>query len=317
MSKVVRKIGKRLYSCTALIIVLVLWELLPRAGIVSKVYLPPLSSVLAELIWELKNGYLFLNVILSLYRVLAGLLLAVAVGILLGLILGYLLPGLADSLFPLLRIFGQINPYSMLPLFVVFLGIGEKSKIAMVAWTAIWPILFHTITGARAVDTELLKSARSMGATKAEILGKIILPASGPSIFDGLRVGVEMSFFMLIAVEMSGGTGGLGIVIHVAGMNFLITRLLGAGLCTVILGVCLNQFFYYMQKRIFFWKETVRFFNREQPSGHERSMGVVQIVIICLLCIMILVTGYFQSIRAYRLVNDPENSGEFGNIQSE
>lgn len=317
MRGIIRKAGRKIYNGSALMVLVALWEILPRADIVPDIYLPPLSAVLKELVYEWEQGYLFLNIFLSLFRVLAGLLLAAAFGIGFGLVLGYCLPGLSEKLFPLFRFFGQINPYSLFPLFLVFLGIGEKSKIAIVAWTSVWPILFHTITGAKSVKTELLKSAKSMGASNSEILCKVIVPACGPSIYDGLRIGVEMAFFILIAAEMSGGTGGLGAMIHLSGMNFLIPRLFAAGLCTVILGIGMNQFFYFIQKRTFFWKETTRFFNTQEPVGNGKALDLKQMVIVFLLCVAVLVTGFFQSRKAYRLMNDPDTTGEFGTFLSE
>lgn len=317
MVGVLRKAGKRLYSNTALIIILILWEALPRAGVIPENYLPPLTEVIKEVIRELRQGYLLLNISLSLFRVFAGLLLASGLGVGLGLLLGYFLPGLSRRLSPLLRFFGQINPYSLLPLFIVFLGIGERAKIGMVVWTAVWPILFHTITGVSNPEPELLKSAKSMGATRVEILCKIILPASGSSVFDGLRVGVEMAFFILIAAEMTGGTGGLGAAIHLSGMNFLIPQLFAAGLCIVILGVVINRFFYYIQKRVFFWKETTRFFHTEKAAGHDKSLGIKGTAVIVILCVLILAVGFFQSRKAYKLMNTPNASEGFGHFYTE
>lgn len=317
MEAMVSKAGRKLYGSIGLIGILASWEILPRAGIVPELYLPPLTKVLYETWKEWQQGYLFMNISLSMYRVLAGFLLAAFFGIGIGLILGYYLPGLAEPVFPLLRFFGQINPYSLLPLFVVFLGIGESSKIIMVAWTAVFPILFHTITGAQTVEPELLKAAKAMGAARREILIKVILPAAGPSVFDGLRIGIEMAFFILIAAEMAGGTGGLGAMIHLSGMNFLIPRLFAAGLCTVLLSVGMNQFVYYIRKRVFFWKESTRFFQKEERPGFSKPLRAKQLLIIIVFSVVILVSGFLESRHAYKLMNDPDTSGEFGNFISE
>ncbi len=310
-------LGRKIYKNTALIIFLILWEVLPRIGAVPANFLPPLSIVLKEILLEGKEGYLFLNLLLSLYCIMAGLLLATAAGVSAGLVLGYLLPGTAKMLYPLLRLFGQINPYSLLPLFIVFLGIGESAKIAIVAWTAVWPILFHTITGAGSADIEVLKSARAMGAGRFQILRSVILPSAGPAVFDGLRVGVEMAFFVLIAAEMTGGTGGLGAMVHLSGMNFLINKLFASGVCIVILGVMINYLLYDLQKRLFFWKETVRFFQTEKSSGQHKALGAKGIAFIAILCVVILIGGYYQSLRAFRLMNDPGAGEEFNHFFSE
>jgi NitT/TauT family transport system permease protein len=138
-----------------------------------------------------------------------------------------------------------------MPIFILFFGIGELVKISVVAWVCVWPILFNTIEGARNVDPVMIKTARAMASPPGEMFFKIILPGSSSSIFAGLKLGLEMSFFMLVVAEMVGATYGLGWLLHNSAMNFQLVRMYAAILASVILGFGMNAFLKTIQTRVF------------------------------------------------------------------
>ncbi|MEU5674914.1 ABC transporter permease subunit, partial [Micromonospora sp. NPDC047753] len=168
--------GKALHRSVAILALAAIWEGAPRLGLVDRVFLPPLSEVLVAW-WELlRSGQLAEHVGASLTRSLAGLGLAVLTAIPLGLLIGWYRP-LAELLSPLLEVFRNTAALALLPVFVLILGLGETSKIALVLYACSWPILLNTIAGVKGVDPLLIRSARSMGLNHLRLFQKVILPA--------------------------------------------------------------------------------------------------------------------------------------------
>jgi NitT/TauT family transport system permease protein len=305
-------IKEKLLRYTGVFMVVIIWEILPRTELINSKYLPPFSRVLYELISLSDNSYLYMNVMVSIWRVTIGLVISISISIILGLSLGFFCYRFSGRLIPLLRIFGQINPYSLFPLFVVFLGIGEQAKIGIVIWTSVWPIMFHTISTAKNVDPMLIKVANSMVASKLELFLKVIIPATIPSIFNGIRIGVQMAFFILTSAEMTGSTAGLGYIIHNSGMNFLVPRLYAAGLCIVVISVLLNLFLVSFQKRLLFWKEQVEVFDNIKTKK-VKKVSRLQVSCIIIVFLFILIEGGIQVEKAYNYQNDPKNG--FGYVE--
>jgi NitT/TauT family transport system permease protein len=285
---------------------LALWALSGRLGLIDETFVPSFFQTLGATkeLWD--RAYLFNHVMVSLSRVLIGLIIALVLAVPLGYLLGRILPKTAKVLEPLLRVFGLINPYCLFPLFVVFFGSGEAPKIAVLAWVSLWPIFFSTLTGVKNVDPAMIKIGRSMKAGKITIFWKIALPASAPQVFSGLRLGVEMSFFILIAAEMTGATAGLGWIIHSAGALYQVPRIYGAGLCVVILGVLINRFLVFIQNGLFFWKESVDpILGASRPLDSGQKISPLKIAMAMAVFVLILAMGIHQIILAERRLNDP------------
>src|SRR5690606_38227794 len=120
----------------------------------------------------------------------------------------------SDIINPLLEIFRNTAALALLPVFILFLGIGEASKIGLIIYACVWPILLNTISGVRNVDPLLIKSARTMGLSSIKLFRKVILPAAVPTIFVGVRLAGGFSVLMLVAAEMVGAKAGLGYLIN-------------------------------------------------------------------------------------------------------
>ena len=174
--------------------------------------------------WQLaQSGDLWIDVQASLQRSLTGFGIALLAGIPLGLLIGWY-PLAAELLSPVLVIFLNTAAIALLPVFTLILGIGETSKIAIILYASIWPILYNTISGVRNVDPLLIKSARSLGLSHIRLFQKVILPASVPTIFTGVRLGGAASILVLITTEMVGAKAGLGYLILNSQYNFQIPR---------------------------------------------------------------------------------------------
>lgn len=234
---------------------LLLWELAPRLEWVDPYFLPPFSAIVAETGRLFESAYLAVHILVSVWRALAGLLVAVLLGVPAGLVLGRLYPRVAAAAEPLLKVLSQVNPFSLLPVFVLFFGIGETAKLAVVAWVSLWPVLFYTMTGSRNVDPVQEKTAASMGITPLDMLLKVILPAALPTIFVGVRIGATVTFYILVAAEMLGASAGLGYLVHNAAMNYQIPRIYAGATCIVLFGFLLNRGLIFLGERLFSWQE--------------------------------------------------------------
>jgi len=288
-------------------IFLLLWEVFPKVGVLDSQFVPPLSKVLEQVynLW-FHNG-LFIHIMVSLWRVLIGLSIAIVISVPLGFLLGGWFTGIADIFDPLFRILSQVNPFSLMPIFILFFGIGEGAKLAVVTWVCIWPLLYNTISGVRRVDPILIKTALSMKINNLDMARKVLLPGAKPSIFLGLRLGVEMSFFMLIAAEMIGATAGVGWLFHNSAMNNQIPRMYAAGICIVILGIILNRFLIYIQNKVFFWKESTHIFSFAKWKNVVTKFKKAEIVTIVLSLIVIIGVGTYQ----VKLTQYSDSGGNF------
>lgn len=239
----------------SIIIFLLIWEIASRMEWVPKTFISPPSEV-ASTLWDLLiTGVLFKHIRVSFVRSFSGFLLAAAIAVPLGFLLGGWFRLFERILTPVLRLFTEINPFTLFPVFILVFGIGEVSKIAMLFWVCLWPILLNTITGIKNVDSLLVKSARSMGVTGHTLFFKVILPAASPNIFHGLRTSCGVAFFMLIAAEMIGASSGLGWLVFNAQNNYQISKLFATTVVISALGLTLNFLFGEVEERYLSWKE--------------------------------------------------------------
>lgn len=246
-----------LRSTSVIAAFLAVWELAPRIGLVDKVFLPPFSEVVTAWLTIAGNGQLWEHVSASLSRALAGLAVAVVASIPLGIAIAWYRP-VAEFLNPLLELFRNTAALALLPVFILILGIGETSKVALVIYASSFPILLNTISGVRTVDPLLIKSARSLGLSPIRLFQKVILPAAVPTIFTGLRMAAASSILVLIAAEMVGAKAGLGYLITASQLNFQIPNMY-AGIVTIALvGVVFNGILVAIEGRLSGWRATAQ-----------------------------------------------------------
>lgn len=252
------KINDRLLDWYGLVVLLALWEAAPRLGWIDVQFFPPPSLILAEGALMAGRGELLVQITASLQRLVQGLAAALLVGIPAGFVLGGWFPRLTHFLRPLLRLLGQINAFSLFPLFVLFFGIGELAKFAIIFWSCIWPVLFTTISGVQNVDPLFVKVARSMGCGRLSLFARVLLPGALPSIFTGVRLGATVAFLMLIAAEMIGANAGLGWLVHNSSTNYVIPRLYLAATLIALLGLAMNAVIHLIEARVVTWSRSAQ-----------------------------------------------------------
>ena len=236
---------------------MVVWQIFPSLGLVEKTFLPPLSTVLHAW-WQLaSSGELWTDVHVSLQRSLTGFGIALAIGIPVGLAIGWY-PLAAELLSPVLAIFLNTAAIALLPVFTLILGIGETSKISIIVYASMWPVLYNTISGVRNVDPLLVKSARSLGVRNLRLFQKVILPAAVPTIFTGVRLAGAASILVLITTEMVGAKAGLGYLILNSQFNFQIPQMYAGILTVSVIGVAFNYLLLSLERRFSTWRAPAR-----------------------------------------------------------
>ncbi len=246
-------LARLLRSSISIIVFLALWETLPRLGWVDSTFLPPFSIVVRALVEMLASGELTQHLFASAGRALGGFAIAIVIGVPLGLFIGWY-RSLADILNPLLEIFRNTAPLAILPVFVLVLGMGETSKISMVVYSCIWPVVLNTVSGVRNVDPLLIRSARSMGLSPLRLFYKIVLPASVPTVFTGIRVAGAYAILVLIAAEMVGAKAGLGYLVNYSQFTFEIPKMYAGIITLSVLGLNFNQAVMLVERRLTAWK---------------------------------------------------------------
>lgn len=237
----------------AIVLFCLLWELLPRTGLVDRVFLPPFSEVVIAGQQLVVSGTLAEHATASILRSSSGLVLAILTAVPAGLVIGSN-RRIAEFIEPMLELFRNTAPLALLPVFTLILGIGETSKIAMVLYASAWPILLSTVNGVRTVDPLLVKAARSMGLGSVRLFAKVVLPASVPTIFTGIRLAAAHSILVLIAAEMVGAKAGLGYFVNAAEFNFQIPQMYAGILSLALLGLLVNFALVRIEARLSMWR---------------------------------------------------------------
>ena len=231
------------------------WQLAVSANFVSEFFLPGPERVFGLMVIMVSDGSLFMHIGVSLARVAAGFLLAVMVAIPLGMLIGLWRPmyHLVDPWIELLR---PIPPIAWIPLAILWLGLGEEPKIAIIMYGAFFPIVLNTISGLRNVDRVHIWAALSLGVSRRQIFWHVILPSSLPRVIVGLRLGAGMAFIVLVAAELILADFGLGFLIQ-DGRNQLMTEQIMVGIVTIgILGYFINKGLLWLEDKWIPYRET-------------------------------------------------------------
>lgn len=227
--------------------ILLVWEFYPATKQV-KFWLSSPSQI-AETLWGwIKDGSLWAHLGSTLSVMASGYIIGCLAGVGLGMLFGFM-PRLYRILQPYLTAFYALPKVALAPLFIILLGIGMSSKVALVAITVFFLLLNNTIDGIRDVDTELVQALRLMGATPVEILRKVLLPSALPWIFSGARIAVRYAFTSTLLAELIAANRGLGFLIEYNSGNFNATGTYAAVAVLVIFSVSLTELLTRLQSR--------------------------------------------------------------------
>jgi ABC-type nitrate/sulfonate/bicarbonate transport system permease component len=230
----------------------ILWEAAGRGAWVHKVLLPPFSAVLATLYDVVASGEVLRHLAVSLWRAAAGYALAALLGIALGIAMGYWrrVHQAAEITIELLR---AVPPPAVIPVAMVFLGIGDALKVFVIFFACFFPVLVNTLSGVRAADPVLLRTARTFRVSGLRMVWQVILPAAGPYIMTGLRIATAIALILTVISEMIGATSGIGYFILGAQRTMNITQMYAGIVVLALTGYALNRAFLMIDARIMAW----------------------------------------------------------------
>jgi NitT/TauT family transport system permease protein len=221
------------------LVILILWEIGSRTGVISNIALPAPSQALTAFADLVKTGMLWKHLDASLYRLLVGWIFGSLLGIGFGLMIG--LFSLARAgLLPLVSALFPIPKIALLPLFIIWFGIGEGSKVATILFGTFFPTVIATYAGVDAVDRNLIRMGQSFGLSWLSIVRKIIIPGALPAILSGFRISISIAIVLLVAAEMIGAEFGIGAYILMAGSLFALDQLIAGVAMLSILGLVMS-----------------------------------------------------------------------------
>ncbi len=240
-----------------LVVMACIWELVARLQWIDALFLPRFSDAMIAL-WTglFQSGFLLTDAVTSLLRAFAGLALGASAGVVFGTLMGQFRL-VRQFLDPLVSFFFPMPKLVLFPLIMVWLGLGESSKIAVVAMSAFFPVAINTYTGIRNVDKFLIWNALSKGANPFQLLARVLLPAATPFIFAGFRVAVSLSFLITVSVEMLQSNDGLGYRILFARSIYEPKIMYAALLLVALLGFSVDRLIRLIGKRLLVWQETI------------------------------------------------------------
>ena len=235
-------------------IALVAWEAAARSGLWSKILFPSLVSIGQELLAFLTRTASLMEAWTSLYRALGGFALAAVVGIFLGILMGRskTLAGLLDPLFSGTY---AVPKLALFPIFIFVFGIGSLSKVALVFLECLYPIVIMSYAGARSVHRVYLWSAQNMGASRAAILRRVVIPATAPFIFAGFRVAVPVAMIVVVITEMVSSADGLGYLVVYSLSSLRTDRMLAVVVVIALLGYALDKAVVLARDRVIYWEK--------------------------------------------------------------
>lgn len=245
--------GSLFWSIVSVVVLAILWAL----SDVDPVFLPGPASVWERFIELAAKGYrnvtLWEHLGASLFRIIAGFLLGCLVGIPLGLAMGLsnVMRGLLD---PLVEFFRPIPPLAFIPLVIIWVGIGEESKVLLLFLAALWIMAIAARSGVLSVKLSKVHAAYSLGASKLQILRHVILPNALPEIFTGMRVSLGVCWGTLVAAELLGAQEGIGQMIWVA-QKFFLTEIVMIGIILIgIIGFGMDILMRMLENKLIPWR---------------------------------------------------------------
>ncbi len=226
------------------------WEVFSRRS--GTLYAPPVSRI-AEIfiaVWQLPN--LSAHVVPSLVRMAEGYGVAALAGTVLGIAMGHW-RRLDRFLEPIVEFLRAVPPPALIPFALLTMGIGDASKVFVIAFSSLWPILLNARDGVRNVDQVMIETARMFGLRVWEVVKTVVAPATMPQLFAGLRTSLGVAFITMVIAEMVGSTNGLGYFILNAQRMFAVPEMYAGILLLGLLGYLVNSAFEAAEWRILRW----------------------------------------------------------------
>jgi NitT/TauT family transport system permease protein len=244
-------VGRRV---ALLVLGTLVWEAAARSGAFSPLIVPSIARIGRELWWLVVRPESLADAWFSLQRAIVGFALAAVVGVALGVLMGRSSIA-AACLGPIFSGTYPIPKIALFPVFIYLFGIGSLSKVALIFLECLYPIVVTTHAGSRAVNRVLLWSAANMGASRARILWRVVVPAAAPFIFAGFRIALPIAMIVVIITEMISSADGLGYLAMYSLASFKTDRMLAVVVMIALIGVALDWLVTLLRDRLVFWEK--------------------------------------------------------------
>lgn len=238
-----------------LVVLVVGVEALVRSGLLNAVLVPPPSVVARHVAAIVGSGSFVAPLRHTLYLLAVGYTTGCALAIGLGLLMGRFrfVHGLFE---PLVEVLRPLPKPALLPPLILFLGLGDAMKLAVIGLGVFFPVLINTIQGVRGTDPVMVDTARTFQHSRAALLWKVALPAAAPLILSGMRVALGIGLVLVVVAEMMAGTGGVGYLIVDMQRSFRIPDMYAWSAILAVVGLALNEAFVFVERRLIHWSGT-------------------------------------------------------------
>jgi sulfonate transport system permease protein len=243
--------------CTLIapVLIIVIWQLAGEAGMINTTVLPLPGKILSKFIQLIADGKLFSNLAVSIWRVIQGFFIGTVAGLVLGTIMGLFtyVNKILNSLVGILR---PVPMIAWIPLLILWIGIGEESKVAIIVIGSFWPVLLNTIQGIKSTDVKLLEVATILEKSRWTVLTNVILPNALPSIITGMRLGSGTAWSCVVAAEMIAASKGIGyMIMYAREMSQPATIFVGVFSIGAI-GLLIDKLFLKLERHLLRWNYT-------------------------------------------------------------
>jgi ABC-type nitrate/sulfonate/bicarbonate transport system permease component len=247
---------KKAIGFISIISVLILWTLIVKFKIVPSKFLSSPAEICSEFVKLAKDGYmgtpLFNHFWASFVRTSTGFALGCTLAIPIGLLIGYY-KYLSSAVTPIMAFLRPIPAIALIPLFILWFGIGESAKVALIFYSSFLYISINTTSGVRNISLNLIRAAQSLGARKWQIFLKVIIPESLPSIITGVRIGAIISWAVVVASELIAAQAGLGYMIMDAATFFRINAVYVGILLIGMIGIAIENIIGFLEYKLIHW----------------------------------------------------------------
>ncbi len=236
-----------------LLLIAVVWEVVTRVGLIAELTLPALSNIIVAF-WHLLLQDLLYQTGRSIMRGMSALACAIVFGMAAGILMAWYKP-VRILLKPVIQCFYPMPKSALIPLVIIWIGLGDSSKITLIFIGCLLPIVVSSFNAARGVDQVLIWSARGMGASESEVLREIVVPASLPEILHGIRVALALSFILMVSSELIIANDGIGFLIGFLGEAGDFRGMFAGAITISMIGFLADRLYLAVTNRLLAWRE--------------------------------------------------------------
>lgn len=244
----------RIGSFLVAVAVFLVWELLPRSGLVPEIILPPITAIVYALYTLVLTDFFMGHFLVTLNEIFWGFVIGTVIGLTTGIVLGAW--GGAKRLFyPFVVAFQAVPKIVLAPLLISWFGYGQTSKIAMAVVISFFPVLINTMVGLENVPRDMIRLMHSLRASRGQIFTKVELPSAAPLMFAGVKTALTFALIGAIVGEFVGAAEGLGFLLYTYNFQLRIDRVFSVIIILSVIGGILYFFVEWLDKRLIYWRQ--------------------------------------------------------------